>query len=476
MKNIVKVFVSHTSADIEHVRLLKSQLESHDKDGRLLIWIYETETEPTRELGKLKFDIEEADFLIVALSNESIKKEFVQRELGHAVRLARKDPDRRPIILGVWVDPAPPPAKLVVPIREFNSKGAFGKYDFGATKYHKLHRPEIDDIAHLYEYLAPRVLFWGRDIADRNTLIKTGAWEIYEKFFPNVEERDDPTDIMGWIEQEYAQIAPDYDPAAAPMTDAERIAHRRPQDWGSVFGIVQIAGRAVGIIYLTVNVRSGWVFGNYFGVLKSWRVNQRAAYFIEQIRAYAEQQFGKLKGVVLEVERFDDKGIAALAKKLKQRAPKLSAKEEETVRSVMRIGLYQSHGVRLLMAPGARDIAYRQPAMNDLKRGERLSKEWLRKREWPLWLMVWPFSLSNVVEYDFNEIIDFLYLDLFGSYHEKREGVFQSFGLSYTDYLLGMRDEARRANDARAFGVLSLPKGAKEVWRLAVLKGMAIKL
>lgn len=475
-RNVVKVFVSHTSADIAHVRKLKHELESRDPEKRVQIWIYETETGPTRSLGELKFDVEEADFMLVALSNNSVGQEFVQREVGHAVRLARKSPDGRPIVLGVWVDPASPPDRIVVPLRDFDSRGVFGKHDFSTSRYYKLHRPDVDDLGDLYDFIAPHVLFWGHDITDREKLNKTHVWEIYKQFFRNVEERDDPEDILDWLEVEHARRAPDYQASGDTRSDRLRITERTPTDWGSVFGVVQIAGRAVGMIYLTVHVRSGWVFGNYFGVLKSWRVSNRAAYFIEQTRAHAERQFGKLKGVVFEVERYGEDDIARLTEKLSWNRPKLLKTDEETIRSVMRIGLYQRHGVRLLVGPQSRDVVYRQPAMNDLKKGERLTRSWLRKHEWPLWLMVWPFSVENVYEYDMNEILDFLYLDLFGSYYERREGLFRSYGLSYADYLLAIRDEIRGKNDPRAYGLVTLPNSGKDVWRLAVLGGLSIKL
>ena len=474
--NVVKCFISHTAQDYGWVKALKEKLESFDDDGSLKIWAYEEDTKLNRGLSLIKNDIDEADFLIVALSKHSIGKEWVQRELGHAVQLSRqnkkKNNDPRPHVIGVCVDPDPP-ARYKVRLRDFDKGKPYGEFDFSGQRYFKFHAPEIDDLRHLYEFLDLRVRFWGEDIKSLDELRELGVWEIYEEFFPNEEERDDPADIMAWLEEDIAQETEWYKGGRDERPPAERITQPMPNDWGTVFAVLEAAGRAVGMVYLSVHVRSGWVFGNYFGVRKSWRVNSRAKYFIENVREHAERRFGQLKGVVMEVEKFKEGDAARLADKVaKKRAPKLKKNEIETLRAIMRVGLYQRHGVRLLVGPAGREISYRQPAMNELKRGEKLTPSWLRAKEWDLWLMVWPFSLSSGEEFDLTEIIDFLYLDLFGSYYPRREALFRSFSMSYLDYLLALREACLKANPLVAYGVREIPGSGRRAWSQALSKGV----
>jgi hypothetical protein len=488
-QNICKCFVSHTSKDIENVRELKRRLEAADPQRKLKIWIYEDDTEAGRPLKSLAHDIRDCDFFIVFLSEESTTKEFVQRELGEALALNREragEGEERPIILGISASNEPA-GGWNVPVRDFKTGAPTGEtYRFSEERYYKLHMPHIDRIEQLAQYMSPRILFWGKDFKTDAELFRTGVFDIYKRFFPEEEERDDPADICQWLANE-SWRKDNFDYGRDRRPHKLRILERVSGDWGSVFGVLVIAERAVAMVYLTAHLRSGWIFGNYFGVLQSWRAHERAKSFIDEVVEHTRENLGGFKGVVFEVERYTDRALEdALARveSIEDGDEAALGEHAETVRAVMRIRLYQKNGALLLVNRKLRRIEYRQPAMNDLEDGEALTQDWIDEHEWPLWLMVWPIDLKERQEVDLGELIDFIYLDLFGSYSALREPLFKAWGLSFWKYLRRLRDKCLAANGGRFWGrrsvkalcVRDLKPAEKALWTAVMKKRLDIKL
>jgi hypothetical protein len=473
---IVKCFISHSSEDVGEVRELVRQLSAADKGGALKFWFYEDDLEPGRDLDRLQNEIGQCDFFIVALSDRSMRSRWVQRELGLAHTLSKTPGRGRPVIIGICVVENPDPGKYIAPIRNFATAEKLGVYDFTKSRYWRLYRPDTDDVAALTRFMLPRVRFWGADIDDEDELFKLGVFDAYERLFPNRVERDDPSDILEWLKEERFGVSPNSRRGPDRRSPKQRVTKRLAGDWGSVFAVFEVAGQAVGLVYLTVHVRSRWVFGNYFGLLDSWRAHGRAKYFIETVKDRTEKVFGELKGVVFEVEKFTDRDLRRTQVALSSRRPKLLARDFHTIRAVMRVRLYQHYGALLLSDHALRRLQYRQPALNQPKKGERLTRDWLRRKEWDFWLMVWPLSLSKKRSFNLAEIIDFIYFDIFGSYADAREAIFSSHKQSFWRYLLQMRNEFLARNGRRGVGVRDLGGMEKAVWSLARKRELSITI
>ncbi|MBI1213546.1 MAG: TIR domain-containing protein [Alphaproteobacteria bacterium] len=472
---VVKCFISHTSKDIAAVRELCAALSRGDDEGSVKLWYYEDDLNPGRDLERLKSEIAESDFFIIALSEDAMRSGWVQRELGFANGLHKKSGGTKPIILGVCVSKDPPDAYLV-PMKDFDTGEQVGSYDFSKSRYWKLYRPETDAIETLAKFIRPRVRFWGIDIHEDEELFRLGTFDVYEQLFPNEEERDHPADIVDWLKSEHSTVSPEFKPGTDKRTPMRRILNPVHEDWGSVFAVLEIAGRAVGFAYLTVHVRSGWAFGNYFGVLEAWRVHGRAAFFIDEVKRVTERSFGKLKGVVFEVECYTEPGLRKARAALQAETAVPDGASLETIRAVLRIMLYQHNGAVLLTDRRMHPLSYRQPAMNDLGAGERLTKTWLSRKEWPLWLMILPLSLTKTDSYDLVDLSDFIYFGIFGSYAPAREQLFRAHGLSYWRYLVRLRSEFLKQNGKKALGVRQLKSDDRSIWMLARKREFPIKL
>jgi hypothetical protein len=270
-----------------------------------------------------------------------------------------------------------------------------------------------------------------------------GTAACYENLFKNPLERDDYDDILTWVKGSID------DPT---------------WEWKELFCTMQERGRCIGIAFLSLHSSLKWWFGNYFGVSEDWRENDRAAKFLAFIIKNSELISRDAKGIVFEVERFNEQNVRAVLAKCdaKEKAgwpPKeaidLDGAEQSDSEAVLRIALYTICGISGRVSayreqtddgndrpPGAlgvfteesdglRLIDYIQPAMGD--DFDPKQPEETRRKEVPLWLMIYPLGpmmkkmsaqLARDGKYEMEaveskELFDFIYDHVFPSAYDR---------------------------------------------------------
>jgi hypothetical protein len=280
---------------------------------------------------------------------------------------------------------------------------------------------------------------------DHPSRIPPDVWQCYEALFPIEAERDDPANVLQWLDRGHSRDVSGY-------------------EWIEVLFTFRFDQTCAGVAYLSAYVpnplrgkrSSGWWFGNYFGLLEGWRKRGNAALFLTQIAKHCESVMSRAKGIIFEVERYDERQICSALSKLQSaggasesdsKPPTFTLEEIESIHAAMRIALYtgkslgrmhrsegssslQTAKFLTLSAPRAssfvhgRDpkgqlyfLDYIQPAMH-----EPLSP----KNEVPLWLMMFPIGASpastsspgsciQLGDVEVDELLDFLYGEVFPS-------------------------------------------------------------
>jgi hypothetical protein len=393
IRQTVKIFISYTMQD----RDVAMKLHAYLKDAGFSPWVFQGQFSGGNSLKELiKQQIEDCDFFVTVLSENSCTAPWVQAELWLALQTQKDRTEQTnspppamqsPRIFGYVADSGG--SNRIISLRRFDSEEPTpDSFSFGQVVNFDSRVYEDDQLASL---LTPRVAFVGTDITDAEDLFRSHAFSTYEMMFPNPEERDDPNDICQWLNDEYGTETRTISPTAA-------LPLQHQSEWGSVCAVLQVADISVGFAYLTANVKSGWIFGNYFCLHPCWRPHGRAKWFLEQIQNRIHADYPSAKAIVFEVEVFDSATIGRTLSKLRANRTDFDKSEQEQIRSVMRVGLYQRQnpGASLLLNFKARTpITYRQPGMKAPESTEIDIPQWMRANEWKLWLMIWPLKDLN---------------------------------------------------------------------------------
>jgi hypothetical protein len=308
------------------------------------------------------------------------------------------------------------------------------------------------------------------------------AGDCYETLFPNALERDDFEDILSWLK--------------GAQDDAS--------EWSELFCTFQERGACIGVAFLSLHRPSGWWFGNYFGILRDWREDDRAAKFLAFILARCEFIEPTAKGIIFEVERFDKKHIEAVLAKCDakiqwKKDDKIDLSEEErlSVEAALRISLYTVHGLARATTDynQSGDIRSRLPGALALFCESHDGPCFLEhiqpsidqsldpSREVPLWLMIYPLptmmtqlSITSIPPEGYklgaaeaDDIFDFLYDHVFtSSYareHKSRISAGRGFD-AYVDYVRGVRQKVNAGFRGRSLLLVKQGILPKEVRRL----------
>jgi hypothetical protein len=251
------------------------------------------------------------------------------------------------------------------------------------------------------------------------------AGDCYEDLFPIENERDPFEHIRYWVQ----------------------LAHHNPKaDWREFVCTMREQGKCIGFCFLSLHWKSQWWFGNFFGLLPgNWRESHRVERFMRVVIAKCQAIAPNAKGIIFEVERYDEKKITALvsrcdvqSREKNRPVVKLTKSEDYSAKAVLRLAWYSIHGlgrvtggeldafgVFLSDRNDQRFMNYIQPALEKFPD---------RKAEVPLWLMIYPLeplrekmkgigrdSYYKLSELDVDEIFTFLYERLFPSAYEKSE-------------------------------------------------------
>jgi hypothetical protein len=156
------------------------------------------------------------------------------------------------------------------------------------------------------------------------------AWKCYEDLFPIPTERDKFEDVLRWVNQ----------------------GRHYANGWKELLCTMQEGTRCVGFAFISLYPPLGWWFGNYFGVNKSYRENGRASTFLRFIRERCESIERNSKGLIFEVERYEEKhiqGIIAKCEASQSSRPKrkimLTPEEKYSLDALRRIALYTVRGL-----------------------------------------------------------------------------------------------------------------------------------
>ncbi len=462
-RKTIRIFISYTKRDeAAAIRLLKFLTDAgFDTFGFQARFVGGMSVRNTIER-----QISECDFFILVLSEEAVKSSWVQEEIWLALQTQhanREDVGKAqnidPCIFGFVAPGARSDYKI--PLRDFRTHAPTGE-DFSFADL-----VNFDDTVYqsdsFVEWMTPRVRFFGTDIRDAEELFRTEAFTTYERLFPNAEERDDPNDICQWLSEDSAT-------EAAGGAQARSLISSR--DWGSVCAILQVGPISVGFVYLTVHLSSGWIFGNYLCLLPCWRPHGKARWFLDEIHKHILAQFPRSKGIVFEVEQFQDPTIKSLLAKLKTGDHSFSDDEMEQIRAVMRVGLYQrQHPGALLVVNGStkQPITYRQPAMRAPEDEGSDRAAWAKANEWKLWLMVWPLTDEVTNNFDLADVLSFIYIELFGKAYDP---ILSVGDFSYMRYVETLKQEIVEANSGGAALSSYLPNGGKALWSEIIRQGI----
>lgn len=289
----------------------------------------------------------------------------------------------------------------------------------------------------------PSITAYGTDSEDPDMLIGSSVWKCYETLFPLAEERDDPTNLIEWL----------------------RLGYDNKNEWAEVFFTLTVDNTCIGMAYVSLlrpgkasNSRpKGWWFGNYFGILRGWRESGNAVRFLQEITKKCQDIMPSSKGIVFEVERYDNEKIKSALAKFEAKSPNnksndpviLTDEEKHSIRRALRIALYTAKGFRsrdrnnddtradltnrvsvtralsLVTQGESKDercqfVDYVQPAMSD----------GLDPRdEVDLWLMVYPMQGLHIgaregmrrelTKGEVTELIEFIYGELFPSAYSR---------------------------------------------------------
>jgi hypothetical protein len=437
------VFVSHAGED-EHAALdIVAELEHRD----IRCWIASRDMRPGESYNyKIPEAIEASQATVLIFSERCNGNEYILREVMAAINSRKK-----------------------IIVFRIENTGLSKELSFLLSPVHWIdgfvdRERKIDELARA---LPPAVVAFGTQSENPDQLIGSPVWDCYEELFPIEEERDDPVHIIDWLRQ----------------------AWHNETEWVEVFFTISDNRKCIGIAYLSMlrpcveadKRPNGWWFGNYYGILNGWREDRKAGEFLSVITEKCEKIFPASKGIIFEVERFDDRYIQSTLAKLQQKKvsePRgqitLSNDEKYSVRAARRIGLYTAVGDRgpqrymsgrkgalepeklitralSLVFKDAADekfkfVDYIQPAM----------KEPLNPvDEVKLWLMVYPMTGLDILEQagsgelsqrQVDEFFDFVYNELFPSaYSRNYEGGTSADSAidGFDIYVRGLRDRVQ---------------------------------
>jgi hypothetical protein len=405
------IFISYSHADAEIAKRLRDGLKAVDfralrtatgvpqgPDGdSFRVWEFADSLPVGDQLdSNVESQIRAADVFMIILPRAEHVSPWLQRELGLVCAQRKKTNMRHPRIVPVLAHPGVP---MTMAQLDFHSGALTGEsFDFATVRCFALGSPGTDSFDRLTQSLLLKAYCFGSNSNDPNLIQRgpDGAFNCYEGLFPELKERDQPRDIMRWLNMAYSR-----DKSATFL---------------SLFLTLQLGDVCIGIAFLQLDRKSDWIFGAYFGIRAEWRGDGRARRFMNTVIAQCLRLLPDAKGIVFEVEPYRDRQVRSVLKKFRcapSESPgvvQLSWRESAAVRSVKRIALFtrQRPSALAVTFPDRSLIPYRQPAMK-----LPLSQA----NEVPLWLMVLPLGLRPVasgehhIEYrlDIRELVDFLY-------------------------------------------------------------------
>lgn len=435
-----KVFISHSHDEQPEVRRLEAALEHANIEA----WAYEGDLPFGNDImDEVKRHICECDHFLVFLSDSSRNSHWVARELGLALERQQQAGSNYPSIIGVLGEKQPD-SMVYSPVNFYSGQPYSDRYDFSVRRCFKVD-DSVDRLDDLVRHLLPQVTHITQTEGEQGRLL-TESFKVYEELFPDEGERDDPEDIATWI-------------------DEARRADVSGRPWREFYAVLHILDHVIGMIFLSGHIERKWSFGSYFGVSRAWRQQGRAEWFLEQVQEKLLTLLPHVKGIIFEVDPVDFKFLERVAAR-----PSLLGSGDESLlfwhlRNLRRIQLYHSYGAQAVLGQDDSPLPYWQPAMD-----EPLGPENERR----LILMVFPLKGMRLEQADMNEILNFVYDDLFGDAY----GASSAAGIpGFSAYCEEVKRRVRKyADQGWRFGQVRVPKRIRQLIRRAYAEGLQDRL
>ncbi|MBT3205073.1 MAG: toll/interleukin-1 receptor domain-containing protein [Gammaproteobacteria bacterium] len=433
---VSKVFISHSHKQATEVRQLESALEQVNIEA----WAYESDLSFGKKImDEVENHIREADHFLIFLSNDSQDSHWVAKELGLALERQEQSNAKYPSIIGV-IGAKEPESLEYRPVDFHSGKPLDFVYDFAIQRSFKI-KNSVDKLDDLVNHLLPRVTHITETDGDQGILLSE-SFKCYEKLFPDEGERDDPEDIITWI-------------------DESRRANISGHKWCEFYAVLHILDHVIGIIFLSGHTERSWCFGNYFGVSRAWRQQKRAEWFLEHVRDKLLSLLPHVQGVIFEVDPIDLEFLERVALRHSLLGYSDEAKLVQQLRNLRRIQLYGSYGAMTLVDMHGIPIPYWQPAM-----AEPLGPD----NERQLILMVFPFVRGQLGDIKLDEILDFIYDDVFGDAYG---GVSDTEISGFNNYCVQVKRRVNQnAEQGYSWGRLSIPKTIRRLIHRANEEGL----
>jgi GNAT superfamily N-acetyltransferase len=251
-------------------------------------------------------------------------------------------------------------------------------------------------------HLRPFILTSRVDFFDETAFAESGVWQLYEELFPE-SERDDPRDIVNWVMEadvgEERQIV---------FEGGEKISNKLD----SRFFILILAGRAIGLGFVTYDHASNLIYGNYIAVHPRWRRGNIARAFFDQIMEILGKLFPNYEGMVFEVETFDKDRLERIIGDLERTGSRLIAVEDDRdeIRKFLRVTWYYQLNCFFFSDESTKEpLSFRSPCLDP-----RMSKSEAKEEDY--WIMLYrrqgaPPDLSQARPL-WNKAVEAIYIEI----------------------------------------------------------------
>ena len=433
------IFISHSHRQSETALAIQEALRQRGMNA----YAYEDDLPFGDQIAReVRAGIESADCLLVVLSDDSRDSDWVAREVGLAQTLRAERDFDRPVIIGVVCDS--PCSSFLIRTRDFERGTPLDSFDFGQQRCFRVCGPDgLDEIDALVGQLSVQVHFV-EDVEKDRALLES-SFACYERLFED-DEREEPADIEAWIEE----------------------ARLKPKDvnpWCELWGVMHFGGHAIGVAYVTQHVTSHWAFGNYFGVLRSWRQERRAELLMGAVEEELLRLDPETRGVVFEVRPFDVDRLARYGST--GRLPDSTEREEvlADLRSFRRFNLYQKHGSVAVLGGDGALFGYRQPALDD---------DPSERDEVDMSLMLRTVGGADASTLSLEDVLAFVYDDVYADAYAKNTDTPIA---GYGTYLEGLKQRmAGKVARGWSIGRVSFPRSVRALLRKSRRDGEQLDL
>jgi TIR domain len=405
----VQIFISHNNSDAAFALELRDKLRAAGFDA----WTYEKDLSFGLDLqSTIQSRIEHwCDVFLLIDSPDARRSKWVARELDLALRAQALHGERSPAILSVKRSGAPDGP---FPRRGFRWNFPKRPVDLNATRAFSEANPHTDHFENFLQCLSVEVDYFGAQAGDSERLPE-GWQSCYETLFPDINERDDPNNILRWMER-----------------DA-----RDDSDWQDLVATLRFFEQVVGFTYLNYRKSDGWIWGSYMGVLRPWRAGHWTQHFLSRVLTHVRRNWTNAQGILYEIDPISEDLCQSALSRLK-RGGALTQAELANIRNIKRAELYYRRQALALVGPDGTPVFHKQPYMY---KSAGFTGPIRRDREVELILVIYPLVKDLNRPETIRSSIDFTF-DMYRQYYG---------GMPvFDDYIESVRDEV----------LTKLPRGA----------------